>query len=253
MAQNTKTAALLIIGNEILSGRTKDKNMGWLAENLTAKGINLTEARVIADIPDAIIEAVNTLRKTYDYVFTTGGIGPTHDDITAECIAKAFDAELFEDPEARRRLEVHYAESGSELNEARLKMAKVPRGSTLIDNPVSAAPGFQIENVYVMAGVPRIMQAMFDGIASGLVGGDEILSVEMQFNLGEGDIADALTGIQAAYPDIDIGSYPSYKGGKFSVSVVLRHTDQALLSEAANKVDDTLRPMEATKKSGLGG
>lgn len=253
MIDRKHTAALLIIGNEILSGRTKDKNMGWLGEQLSARGIPLREVRVVPDIEDEIITAIHALKDKYTYVFTTGGIGPTHDDITAECMAKAFNTELWEDPEARKRLEAHYEGSGNELNEARLKMAKVPKGASLIDNPVSAAPGFQIENVFVMAGVPRIMQAMFDNVAASLTGGAAMQSIEVQCNLGEGDLAAPLGEIQKKYPAVDIGSYPSYKGGRFSVSVVVRHTDMQLLETVAEEITEAVQLVLESGKSVLGG
>ena len=228
------TAAVLVIGDEILSGRTKDANMGFLAERLTELGIRLREARVVADVPEEIVAAVNALRARYDHVFTTGGIGPTHDDITAECVALAFGVPLLRHPEAVRRLEAHY-EAG-QLNEARLRMANVPEGGTLIDNPVSAAPGFRIGNVHVMAGVPRIMQAMFDGIASTLAGGDKVLSRTVACDLGEGVIAAGLGAIAAEYPELSVGSYPYFRAGKFGTSLVLRGTDAARLSSATEAV-----------------
>jgi molybdenum cofactor synthesis domain-containing protein len=228
------TAAVLVIGDEILSGRTKDANMGFLAERLTGLGIRLREARVVPDVPEEIVAAVNALRARYDHVFTTGGIGPTHDDITAECIARAFGVPLLRHPEAVRRLEAHY-EAG-QLNEARLRMANVPEGGTLIDNPVSAAPGFRIGNVYVMAGVPRIMQAMFDGIAPTLAGGDKVLSRTVTCDLGEGMIAAGLGAIAAEYPDLSVGSYPYFRAGKFGTSLVLRGTDAVRLSTATEAV-----------------
>jgi molybdenum cofactor synthesis domain-containing protein len=228
------TAAILVIGDEILSGRTKDANMAYLAERLTELGVRLREARVVPDVPDEIVAAVNVLRGRYDYVFTTGGIGPTHDDITAECIARAFGVPLLRHPEAVRRLEAHY-EAG-QLNEARLRMANVPEGGTLIDNPVSAAPGFRIGNVHVMAGVPRIMQAMFDGIAPTLTGGDRVLSRTVSCDLGEGMIAAGLGAIAGEYPDLSIGSYPYFRAGKFGTSLVLRGTDDARLSAATEAV-----------------
>ncbi|WP_343716351.1 molybdopterin-binding protein [Inquilinus sp.] len=228
------TAAVLVIGDEILSGRTKDANMGFLAERLTGLGIRLREARVVPDVPEEIVAAVNALRARYDYVFTTGGIGPTHDDITAECIAQAFGVPLLRHPEAVRRLEAHY-EPG-QLNEARLRMANVPEGGTLIDNPVSAAPGFRIGNVHVMAGVPRIMQAMFDGIAPTLAGGDKVLSRTVTCDLGEGVIAAGLGAIAAEYPELSVGSYPYFRAGKFGTSLVLRGTDAARLSAATEAV-----------------
>ncbi|MGO4128466.1 competence/damage-inducible protein A [Inquilinus sp. YAF38] len=228
------TAAVLVIGDEILSGRTKDANMGFLAERLTELGIRLREARVVPDVPEEIVAAVNALRARYDHVFTTGGIGPTHDDITAECIARAFGVPLLRHPEAVRRLEAHY-EAG-QLNEARLRMANVPEGGTLIDNPVSAAPGFRIGNVHVMAGVPRIMQAMFDGIAPTLAGGDKVLSRTVTCDLGEGMIAAGLGAIAAEYPELSVGSYPYFRAGKFGTSLVLRGTDAERLSSATEAV-----------------
>src|SRR6185312_17280961 len=174
----------------ILSGRTKDANLSWLAEHLNTIGIRVLEARVVADVPDAITAAVNETRSRSDYVFTTGGIGPTHDDITSECVARAFGAKLVLNEEARARLQRHYPPGG--LNEARLRMAHVPEGASLIDNPISAAPGFRIGNVHVMAGVPAIMRAMFDGLKHGLVGGRPVLSRTLSAHLGEGVIAAGL-------------------------------------------------------------
>ena len=228
------TAAVLVIGDEILSGRTKDANMGFLAERLTELGIRLREARVVPDDAEEIVAAVNALRARYDYVFTTGGIGPTHDDITAECIARAFGVPLLRHPEAVRRLEAHY-EAG-QLNEARLRMANVPEGGTLIDNPVSAAPGFRIGNVHVMAGVPRIMQAMFDSIAPTLKGGDRVLSRTVTCDLGEGVIAAGLGAIAAQFPELTVGSYPYFRAGKFGTSLVLRGTDAGQLAKATEAV-----------------
>jgi len=168
------TAALIVIGNEILSGRTQDKNIAHIAKTLNEVGVRLYEVRVVPDVEAEIVEAVNTLRAKHDYVFTTGGIGPTHDDITAECVAKAFGLKLIQNPESLRRLEAHYRHSDRELNEARLRMANTPEGAELIDNPISTAPGFRVENVYVMAGVPSIMQAMLSGVKDGLVGGESV-------------------------------------------------------------------------------
>ena len=233
------TACLLIIGNEILSGRTQDANLAYLAKGLNEVGVRLREARVIPDVPETIIETVNAVRAKYDYVFTTGGIGPTHDDITAECVARAFGLPLVLDLEARHRLEVRYKAMGGqmELNEARLRMAHVPQGATLIDNPVSAAPGFQIGNVFVMAGVPVIAQAMFDSVKHRLVGGAKVLARSVNCRLAEGTIAKDLGEIQAAYPNVDIGSYPFWsRGGGFGVSLVLRGTDAQELSRATEDV-----------------
>ena len=233
---DTVTAALLIIGNEILSGRTKDANLPFIAEGLGEMGIRLSEVRVVPDVADEIVAAVNALRERYDYLLTTGGIGPTHDDITAECVAMALGRKLIQNPEARRRLEERWADAGIEMNEARLRMANTPEGATLIDNPVSAAPGFQAENVFVMAGVPKIMQAMFGSLRERLVGGAPLLSRSIVCNLPEGQLASGLGAVQAQYPDVDIGSYPSYAQSGFRVAVVLRHTDAAMLDAAAGAV-----------------
>ena len=238
------TAGVLVIGNEILSGRTKDANLAWLAVELNKIGIRLREARVISDLEDEIVAAVNALRARYDYVFTTGGIGPTHDDITAACIAKAFGAKLIRNPEAVRRLEAHYRDR-SLLNEARLRMANTPAGATLIDNPVSKAPGFQIGNVFVMAGVPAIMQGMFDSLRPLLVGGARVLSRTVNCDLPEGVMAAGLGAIQQAHPDIEIGSYPYMRMGKAGAAIVLRGTDAARLGVATDAVKAMMR--------GLGG
>jgi molybdenum cofactor synthesis domain-containing protein len=241
--KKTVTAAMLIIGNEILSGRTKDKNLAYVAETLNEVGVRLAEARVIPDIEDEIVDAVNTLRAKYDYVFTSGGIGPTHDDITAECVARAFGRRLIVHPEAFRRMDEHYKQTGREMNEARLRMARTPEGATLIDNPISTAPGFNVENVYVMAGVPSIMQAMLQGIKGGLVGGATVLSRTVLCTLGEGDVADGLGAIQKAYPDIDIGSYPQYSRGDFKVSLVMRGTEEAPLDNCMHEVIGLVRSL----------
>ncbi len=239
----TVTAAMLIIGNEILSGRTKDANLAYIAERLNALGIRLAEARVVPDVPGEIVDAVNALRARYTYVFTSGGIGPTHDDITAECIARAFGVKLAVHPEALRRLEERYAEIGVELNEARLRMAKTPEGAALIDNPVSAAPGFQIGNVFVMAGVPKIMQAMFESLRDRLVGGAPLLSRTIVCDLPEGHIASGLGAVQNRHPEVDIGSYPSYATSGFRVALVLRHTRQDALDAAARDVIALIRDL----------
>ncbi len=239
----TYSAALLIVGNEILSGRTTDANLPFIAGRLNALGIRLSEVRVVPDVEAEIVDAVNMLRARYTYVFTTGGIGPTHDDITADCVAKAFGLPLTEHVEARRRLAERYAETGIELNEARLRMARTPEGATLIDNPVSAAPGFQVENVFVMAGVPKIMQAMFESLRERLVGGEPLLSRSIACHLPEGLLAKGLGEIQARHEGIDIGSYPSYSSVGFGVSVVLRHTDPAALDAAADEVAELIRAL----------
>lgn len=240
------TAALLIIGNEILSGRTKDANLPYVAERLGALGIRLREVRVVPDVCDEIVDAVNALRDRYDYVFTTGGIGPTHDDITAECVAKAFGRRLIQHPEARRRMEARYAAMGIELNEARLRMANTPEGAALIDNPVSGAPGFQVENVFVMAGVPKIMQAMFESLRDRLAGGAPLLSRNVTCSLPEGALAAGLGAIQDRFPAVDIGSYPSFATSGFGVAIVLRHTDAATLDTAAEEVRSLIRRLGGT-------
>lgn len=227
-------AALLIIGNEILSGRTKDANLAYIGERLNALGIRLAEVRVVADDEPEIVEAVNALRARYRYIFTTGGIGPTHDDITAECVAKAFKVPLIDNPEARALLEAHY-EPG-QLNAARLRMARTPAGAELIENPVSTAPGFRVENVYVMAGVPRIMQAMFESLAPSLVGGKPLLSRSVVCDLPEGRVAEGLEKIQKEFSDVQIGSYPSFRAGNYGTNLVLRHADNEHLALAAAAV-----------------
>jgi molybdenum cofactor synthesis domain-containing protein len=225
------TACLVIIGNEILSGRTQDANLAYIAKGLNEIGVRLREVRVIPDIAETIIATVNEVRATFDYVFTTGGIGPTHDDITSECIARAFSVRWLLSEEARRRLAAGYA-SPADLNAARLRMAHIPEGATLIDNPVSRAPGFQIGNVFVMAGVPRVMQAMFDGVKHRLTGGAPVLSRTVTSGLPEGVLAEGLGRLQARYPDFDVGSYPYYRRGGFGTSLVVRGTDAARLDAA---------------------
>ncbi len=238
---STVTAAFVIIGNEILSGRTKDANLAYLAEKLTEAGIRLREARVIPDIEAEIVATIQELSGKFDHVFTSGGIGPTHDDITCECIAKAFGRAVERHPEALRRLEVHYANSGIELNEARLRMANIPAGGTLIDNPVSAAPGFTVENVHVMAGVPRIFQSMVIQLLPTLTGGAKMLSRSISCTIGEGTVAARLGEVQSQHPDIEIGSYPYFRAGTFGTTLVLRGTDEADLEVAADKVRAIIR------------
>src|SRR3954471_6271606 len=202
------TAALLVIGDEILSGRTKDKNIGYIAEYLTALGIDLLEVRVVGDEEDEIVAALNALRQRYTYVFTTGGIGPTHDDITADSVAKAFGVTIDVDPRARALLLTRIAEK--DLNEARLRMARIPEGADLILNKVSAAPGFRIGNVHVFAGVPAIMQAMLDEVAPTLKTGARMLSETLRADLKEGDIGSALGAVAKQHPEVSIGSYPFF-------------------------------------------
>ncbi|MHA1570133.1 MAG: competence/damage-inducible protein A, partial [Alphaproteobacteria bacterium] len=239
------TACLIVIGNEILSGRTKDKNLAYLAERLNEWGIRLREARVIPDIEDTIVATINECRPAFDYVFTTGGIGPTHDDITAQSVAKAFDLPLIRNPEAVAILEARTRPAGFELNEARLRMANTPEGATLIENPVSGAPGFQIGNVYVMAGVPSIMRAMLDGLRHRLVGGKPMLSLTVRAYLPEGELAGGLGEIQGRFPELDIGSYPFYVKGKYGASLVMRGTGQARLESAAEELRAFIRGLGA--------
>jgi molybdenum cofactor synthesis domain-containing protein len=242
MSDKTVTACLVVIGNEILSGRTKDANLPFLATNLNALGVRLMEARVIPDIEDTIVATINEVRARFDYVFTTGGIGPTHDDITADAIAKAFGVALPEHPEAVARLERHYG-SPELFTPARRRMARVPQGGILIDNPVSTAPGFQIGNVFVMAGVPMIVEAMFGSLKHRLVGGKPMLSRAVKVNLPEGTIAQPLTDLQARYADLEIGSYPAFRQGRVMTSLVLRGTEAARLDQAAQELAGILRSL----------
>ena len=237
------TAALIIIGNEVLSGRTHDKNLPYIAEKLNGVGVRLTEARVIPDIPDIIIRTVRELSANFTYVFTTGGIGPTHDDITADCVAEAMGVAIDIDPEALRRLEIHYQNSGLEINEARLRMARIPAGATLIDNPISAAPGFRIGNVHVMAGVPKIMQAMLDGILPTLKGGRPMISITLRCGLPEGRIAEGLGALAKAYPDVDFGSYPAWTKTAFQVSLVVRGDDPDRVEHAAQALEGLIQDL----------
>jgi len=228
------TAGVLVIGNEILSGRTQDANINYLAKGLVALGIRLMEVRVIPDDAATIIATLDAMRTQFDYVFTTGGIGPTHDDITAESIAKAFGVPLVLDPRAVALLTRHYGTS--DLNDARLRMARIPEGASLVDNPVSAAPGFRIGNVFVLAGVPSICRAMFDGLKADLQGGDLVHSRTVSVFIGEGKIAKELGDLQARYPMLEIGSYPFFRQGKFGTSLVLRGTDPQLLGAAVDEL-----------------
>lgn len=233
------TAALLIIGDEILTGRTKDKNIGYIAEYLTGIGIDLREVRVVPDVEDEIVSAVNALRSRYTYLFTTGGIGPTHDDITADCMAKAFGVGIDHDPRAVAMLRERY--QPDELNEARMRMARIPDGADLIDNPISKAPGFRIGNVYVMAGVPSIMQAMLDNIASGLQTGARMIieTIEAE-GLAEGIYAEGLAQIASAHPGVSIGSYPSFSTAGFRNQIVARGKDSAEVAAAKAAILDLL-------------
>ena len=239
------TAALIVIGDEVLSGRTKDKNIGHIAERLTDVGIDLREVRVVADVEEDIVAAVNALRARFDYVFTTGGIGPTHDDITADAIAKAFGVPIDVDPRARAMLLEYIAEK--DLNEARLRMARIPAGASLVVNEVSKAPGFRIENVIVMAGVPRIMQSMFRHLAPKLAGGPPIVARSVHaLRLAEGVIAEGLTAIQAKFPALDIGSYPYYRPSGNGVAIVAKGNDPTAAETAIAEVTQLMLACGAT-------
>lgn len=240
MAENNPTAALIIIGNEILSGRTKDTNLNFIAKELAEIGISFLEARVIPDIIQTIINTVNELRLKYDYVFTTGGIGPTHDDITTAAIAMAFGVEIVRREEVVEKLRSYYESSSREMNDARLKMAYFPAGAELIDNPISTAPGFKMNNVFVMAGIPNIMQAMFTGAKTHLNHGKKILSREIAAFVGESKIALPLASIQARYSDVEMGSYPFVKGDKFGTSIVMRTVNKGSLESAYIEVYEML-------------
>ncbi len=230
------TAAVLLIGDEVLSGRTKDKNLGFIADYLSVLGIDLKEARVVADEEADIVAAVNALRGRYTYVFTTGGIGPTHDDITADAMAKAFGVGISHHPGAVKILTDYFAQIGREPNEARMRMARIPHGATLITNPVSKAPGFKFENVYVMAGVPKVMNAMMDEIAPTLAKGIQVQSRTIRFQGGEGDIAKPLKDIQDNVVGVTIGSYPFETPNGFATNLVLRSRDLDALEKATSRV-----------------
>ncbi len=220
-------AAILVIGNEILSGRTQDANVAYLGKELASRGITLAEVRIVRDDQAAIIAALDALRATYTYVFTSGGIGPTHDDITSAAVAKAFGVALERNPDAVRRLQSRYGDG--ELNAARLKMAEIPEGAQLVDNPISQAPGFRLGNVFIMAGVPSILRAMFEGIRNALAEGPPQISRSVTLTVREGDLADGLGRIQDRHPDVEVGSYPSFTEGRSLVTIVARGTGAAQL------------------------
>lgn len=235
MPANTPvTACVIIIGNEVLSGRTPDANLGFLASSLNDLGIRVMEARVIPDDVTAIVDTVNHCRARFGYVFTTGGIGPTHDDITAACMAKAFGVALERNPDAMAMLRLQYADD--DLNEARRKMADIPAGATLIENPVSRAPGFQMDNVFVLPGVPSIMRAMFDGIRGRLRGGAPMVSRSIAAFTREGNVATGLAAVQEKHGQVQIGSYPFLRGDRLGVSIVLRSADACALEPAVADV-----------------
>ena len=231
------TAALLVIGDEILSGRTKDKNIGAIADHLTGIGIRLKEVRVVADDEGEIVNAVNALRGRYTYVFTTGGIGPTHDDITADSVAKAFGVAIDIDPRARALMQAACDARGVELTPSRLRMARLPAGSELVENTISVAPGFMIGNVIVMAGVPDIMRTMLDAVTPRLKTGLRMLSESIPLDRPESQIAELFAAHQKRYPDVAMGSYPAMRDGRLATELVLRSIDAARLKDAI----DTLK------------
>lgn len=237
------TACLIIIGNEILSGRTHDKNLPHIATVLNEAGVQLREVRVIPDIEALIISTVNELREKFTYVFTTGGIGPTHDDITTASVAKAFGVAVRRHPEAERLLLAHYRPE--DVNEARMKMADIPEGATLILNRVSAAPGFVLGNVHVLAGVPRIMQAMMEEILPTLKGGAPVRTHSFEIERPEGDLAASLTAVQEQFSQVEIGIYPLIKHGKLASSIVCRCDDTAILNSCANAVRSMCHTLNA--------
>jgi molybdenum cofactor synthesis domain-containing protein len=250
MPDNNPTACLLVIGNEVLSGRTQDANIQFLATRLGQLGIPLREVRVIPDVAETIVGTINEVRARFDHVFTTGGIGPTHDDITSPCVAEAFGVPWEPHPEAWAKMAPHYAPG--EFNAARQRMATMPRGARLIESAASIAPGFSIGNVHVMAGVPRIMQAQFESLAPTLRGGTPITSRAVHaVGLPEGRIADGLTAIQARFPDLDLGSYPFYRaGGGGGVAIVAKGTDAPAVVAAIAEVTGLMSSLDATPIQG---
>lgn len=232
------TAAMLVIGDEILSGRTRDANMHHLAKELSHAGVDLCEARVVSDKPAAIEQAVKALSQAYDVVFTSGGIGPTHDDITADCVARAMGVPIDVREDARALLAAHYESRGIDFNEARMRMARIPEGATLIDNPVSVAPGFTLGNVHVMAGVPAIFEAMVASVLPTITGGAPLLSQTLRIDRGEGEIAGALADLAADFPDLSIGSYPFQRDGAFGSHVVIRGADGGQVEAAMKRLSE---------------
>lgn len=230
------TAAMLVIGDEILSGRTRDSNMHFLACELTKQGIDLMQVRIVGDDRGDIVYGVRELANLYDHVFTSGGIGPTHDDITADCMAEAFGQSIDVRDDARALLAAHYERQGLEFNEARQRMARIPEKAALIENPVSIAPGFTIENVHVMAGVPSVFQAMVASVLPHLTGGQPLLSQSLRIERGEGEIAGPLAALAQEYPDLSIGSYPYQKNGVYGANIVIRGTDGAQIDAAMTKL-----------------
>ena len=238
----TFTAAALVIGNEILSGRTQDANVAYLARRLNELGVRLVEVRIVPDVLEAVVPALQALKAENDYVFTTGGIGPTHDDITVDCVAAAFGRPVVEHPEARRLLEDYY---GDRINDARLRMARAPQGADLVENPVSGAPGLRVENVFVLAGVPEIMRAQFESAAVAIRGGQPLQSVSVDVALAESEIAPGFGALQQRFPDVEMGSYPFRRGDRYRTSLVLRAADGNRLVAAATELRELIE--------GLGG
>jgi len=235
---DTVTAALLVIGEEILSGRTRDENVGYIATYLTRIGIGLREVRVVADVEADIVEAVNALRERYAYVFTTGGIGPTHDDVTTDAIAKAFGVGASVHEEAVAAMRQHYADG--ELSPTRLRMARIPEGAELIHNAISRAPGYKLQNVIVMAGIPRVMQVMLDEVAPRLAKGRPVISRAVRVDAPEGDVAPPLAALQAAHPGVQMGSYPFFEKNRLGTHVVIRAADEASLDSALSALWDVI-------------
>jgi molybdenum cofactor synthesis domain-containing protein len=240
------TAGLLVIGDEILSGRTKDKNIGYIAEYLTNIGIDLREVRVVPDIEEEIVAALDALRARYTYLFTTGGIGPTHDDITADCVAKAFGVTIDYDPRAVAIMKERFDAMGTQMNEARMRMTRIPAGADLVLNKVSAAPGFWIGNVIVMAGVPSIMQAMLDYVAPRLATGAKMLSETVRADAREGDVGTELGAVAKAHPDVMIGSYPFMDDRGPNTNIVVRSRDADKLAAARTAVEEMLVKVRPT-------
>lgn len=238
------TAAMLVIGDEILSGRTRDINAHVLAVELTERGIDLHEVRFVPDIPARIVAAVNTLRDAYDHVFTSGGIGPTHDDITADCVAEAFGVGIDVREDARAILATNYANPEVDLNDMRLRMARIPDGASLIDNPISKAPGFTIGNVHVMAGVPKIFKAMIDGLLPGLAAGTPMQSQAIRVDKGEGIVAAPLAAFAKDHPELSVGCYPFNENGRFGCNVVVRSQDADHLSQLAGDLEAMLSKLQ---------
>ena len=237
----TWTAALVVIGDEILSGRTQDKNVAQVATWLNEQGIRLAEVRIVPDEMERIVETVNVLRAAHDYVFTTGGIGPTHDDITVDAMAAAFGVPVIVHPDARRILEDYYRDRPGGLTEARLRMARVPEGAELIPNPTSGAPGVKIGNVFIMAGVPNIAASMLEALTGKLEGGRPVVSVTVGARAPESDVADLLRETEAAHPGVAIGSYPFFKDGRYGANFVIRSEDRELARTTGEDLSARLR------------